>query len=235
MIRVWPVFSPGRSFSTWIGSLLPQLPKGLRAPTMEFSASAGDRTDSSPSAISGELVAKLRRRDPEALETFFDQQFPRVYSLVARLLRDRTEAEDITQETMLRVHRSLETLDPQRDPVPWVTAITYNVCRDYWRSRAYKKSRRTESLSADPDWAYQMADPAGGPEEEQEVVRNEAAVQNALARLAHDARALILMRDYQGMSHEQISRVLAIKVDAVRKRYSRALRDLGRLLEESRS
>ena len=68
-------------------------------------------------------LAGVRRREPEALAAFFEQHFDRVYALVHRLLGDRHSAQDATQEVFLKVHRAAHTLDPERDPEPWVTTI----------------------------------------------------------------------------------------------------------------
>ena len=78
----------------------------------------------------------MRARDPKALGAFFDQHMPRINSLAFRLLGDVHAAEDLTQEVFYRAFRALERLDPARDPVPWLVAITYNAWRDQCRSRA---------------------------------------------------------------------------------------------------
>ncbi|MEP7029028.1 MAG: sigma-70 family RNA polymerase sigma factor, partial [Candidatus Eisenbacteria bacterium] len=95
------------------------------------------------------LLERVRVRDPEALATFFETYFDRVFSLVHRLLGDRTQAEDAVSEVFLKVHRAIDRLDPARDPMPWLVTIASNVCRDHWRSGA-ERMRRSAIPVDDP-------------------------------------------------------------------------------------
>jgi RNA polymerase sigma factor (sigma-70 family) len=88
----------------------------------------------------------VRRRDPEALAAFFERHFDRVYGLVYRLLGNRHSAQDAAQDVFLKIYRAAHTVDPRRDPEPWVTTIAYNVCRDLWRSGAYRLARHAVSI-----------------------------------------------------------------------------------------
>jgi RNA polymerase sigma factor (sigma-70 family) len=170
-------------------------------------------------------------RDPEALGAFFDTYFDRVYGLVRRLVGDTTVAEDVTQEVFLKVHRAVDRLDPARDPVPWLLAIAHNACRDLWRSGAYRLSRRAASIE---DSLAQDRGPAAGsdPERDALAAEREWLVQAAVMELPDSLRAPVLMHDYEGLGHEEIAAALGIHYAAARKRYSRALAALGKLLKE---
>lgn len=111
--------------------------------------------------------------------------------------------------------------------------ITYNACRDYWRSRAVRAAARTVSIDADPTESGFLTDPPQGPEEERQRATREAAVQAALMRLPEASRVTVLLHDYQGLGHEAIGETLGISAAAARKRYSRALHDLSCILRES--
>ncbi len=77
---------------------------------------------------------RLRSRDPEALERFFDLYFDSIYGRVRGLVGTH-EAEDLTQDIFLKIHRSLPSFDPERSLHAWVFAIAMNRVRDHWRSR----------------------------------------------------------------------------------------------------
>jgi RNA polymerase sigma-70 factor (ECF subfamily) len=181
--------------------------------------------------LSRETLIGVRNGDARALSEFFEHCFDRVFSLAARLLGDRTVAEDITQEVFLKVHRAASSLDPDRDPLSWVTAITYNACRDHWRSMRHRVTR--ESVSIDGDPTGQGGPPAAGPDPEAAVLRRERErlVQQALTRLPEDLRAVVVLRDFQGMRHEEIAELVGASHTAVRKRYSRALTRLAKELK----
>src|SRR5439155_594675 len=113
--------------------------RGVAAPPPAGASPASLRTGDAPDRAE---LERVRARDPEALESFFERYFDRVYGLVFRLLGDRTLAEDMTQEVFLKVHRAAHQLDPGRDPAPWIMTIAHNACRDLWRSNAWKLARR---------------------------------------------------------------------------------------------
>ena len=190
-----------------------------------------DRTQvPAPSVLDLEGV---RRREPQALATFFEQHFDRVYGLVYRLLGDRHWAQDATQEVFLKVHRAAHTLDPDRDPGPWVTTIAYNVCRDLWRSGTFRLSRQAISID-DPDHGDGAIPPnLKDPERELIASEREKLVQDAIGKLKEPLRVVVVLREYQGYSYEEIASVTGTSPVAARKRYSRALAELGKLLEST--
>lgn len=183
-------------------------------------------------APSPEELAKVQARDPEALGRFFDHYFPFVFGLVMRLLGDRAAAEDATQDVLIKVHRAVDRLDPERDPSPWLTTIAYNVCRDRWRSSSDRMERRSASLDDQPEIALRLRADGADPEEEALAAERERWVQDALLRLPESAREVIVLHDYQGLPHDEVAELLGSSHAAIRKRYSRALQSLGEILRE---
>ena len=175
----------------------------------------------------------VRSRDPAALASFFQRYSSHVYSLVYRLLGAREEAEDVTQDVFFKVHRAAHRLDPDRDPLPWLTAIAYNTCRDVWRSGSHRLDRRSDSLEDDAGLADRLPGPADDPETERIRIERETAVQEALLRLPEAMRAAIVLHDYEGLSHQEVAVLTRVGHAAARKRYSRALAALAKLLEET--
>lgn len=178
-------------------------------------------------------LEKVRNRDPEALGRFFDHYFPVVFGLAVRLLGNRTAAEDATQDVMIKVHRAIDRLDPERDPGPWLTTIVYNVARDRWRSAAGRLDRQSASIDDQPELAHALRDADPDPEEGALASEREALVQEALQKLPESAREVIVLHDYQGLTHERVAEMLGASHAAIRKRYSRALQTLGEILRES--
>lgn len=174
-------------------------------------------------------VTALLARDPEALGAFFDVHFDRVYGLAFRLVGHRATAEDLTQETFLRIQRGVDTLDPSRDPWPWIAQIVTNLCRDHWRSAATRHGQTTVSLDTDDRTTVPVDQE---PDPETAAVSRQAAesVQAALQRLPEAGRLVVLLHDYRGLSHDEIADVTGINHAAVRQQYRRALKALGRML-----
>ncbi len=178
-------------------------------------------------------LERVRARDPEALAAFFERYFDRIFGLVYRLLGERTAAEDVTQEVFLKVHRAAHQLDPSRDPTRWLTAIAYNACRDLWRSGSYRMSRRSGSIEGDPAVSRNLAGSARDPEGDALASERRRLVLQAIERLPEPLRVAVVLYDYQGLSHQEIAELTGVNHAAARKRYSRALAALGKLLEES--
>lgn len=176
-------------------------------------------------------LERVRMRDREALGRFFDRYFDQVFGLALRLLGDRTAAEDVTQEVFFKVHRAAHTIDPARDPGPWLATIAANACRDVWRSGAYRLARRSASLDDDPQLADTLGTRADDPERGAIVRERERAVQDAILALPEPLRLSVMLHDYQGLSHQEIADLLGVEHAAARKRYSRALRALARRLK----
>ena len=179
----------------------------------------------------GELAA-VRAREPEALARFFERHFDSIYALVYRLLGERAAAEDVTQEVFYKVYRAAHTLDPERDPRPWLRSIAYNACRDVWRSGAYRLSRRSRSLEGEPGLGDRLTSGLGEPEKDALRAERERLVQAALLELPENLRVPIVLHDYEDLSHAEIATMLGVHHAAARKRYSRALAALGARLKE---
>jgi RNA polymerase sigma-70 factor (ECF subfamily) len=93
---------------------------------------------SEPGALDREVLLRVKARDREAMNRFFDAYYDRAHAYATKLLRDATLAEDLIQEAFLRMHAALDRLDPDRNPTPWVLTVVTNTIRDHWRSRAHR-------------------------------------------------------------------------------------------------
>jgi RNA polymerase sigma-70 factor (ECF subfamily) len=176
------------------------------------------------------VLERVRSRDPEALGILFERYFDSVYALVYRLLGERSAAEDAASEVFLKVYRAAHQLDPGRDPAPWLMTIATNVCRDLWRSGAYRMSRRQAAALDEPAVEARLTSGANEPERDALARERDRLVQEALLQLPPQLRMAVVMHDWQGMSHMEIAAMLGLEHGAARKRYSRALAALAKLL-----
>ncbi len=183
-------------------------------------------------ALTREVLLRVRARDPDALGQLFEACFERVYGLALRMMGGRAAAEDITQEVFLRVHRAAHSLDVERDPVSWMLTITGNLCRDHHRSFAAKVDRGSRRADDDHEGpAARLASGDPDPEDQALAREREQVVQEAILALPPPLREVVLLRDYEGLDHNTIADMLGSTAQAVRKRYSRALAQLGAMLE----
>lgn len=189
------------------------------------------RSTPAPGGLSRAILEKVRDRDPEALAAFFRTYFDRVYSLAYWLAGTRHAAEDVAQDVFLKVHQAAARLDPDLDPLPWLRRITTNTCRDLWRSGAQRLQRSARSLD-EPAADDRIPAPGRDPEAELLAMERERLVQEALQRLPYELRVTVVLHDFDGLKHADVAALLHVSDAAVRKRYSRALSALERLLGE---
>ncbi len=202
-------------------------PAGQADPASSRGRRAGERP-----ALAATVLEGVRRRDPDALGAFFDAYFDHVYGLAYRLVGERAEAEDIAQEVFLKVHRAANRIDPSRDPVPWLVTITYNACRDTWRSPAHRLARRSSSIDDADGPGGSLLPDRDDPERRMIARERDRRVQDAVMRLPEALRAVVILHDYEGLAHDRIAKIAGASHAAIRKRYSRALSALGRVLRE---
>lgn len=183
-------------------------------------------------SLSPAVLEAVRRRDPDALGQLFEACFGRVYSLANRLTGVREQAEDVTQEVFLKVYNAADQLDPTRDPGPWLATITYNACREHWRSRGHKLERQTATINGDDGMRERLVNGKRSPERRVMNGERKALVEKALRRLPEEMRAAVLLHDFEGLSHTEVAEVLGESHAAVRKRYSRALTRLHEELKD---
>jgi len=152
----------------------------------------------------------------------------RVYRLAYRLTGNPYDAEDITQEVFVRVFRSLDSYRPGTFE-GWLHRITTNLFLDTVRR---KQRQRTDALAEDA--AERLPGREPGPEREYEFRHLTDDVQAALDALSPDFRAAVVLSDIEGLSYEEISTTLGIKLGTVRSRIHRGRAQLRRSLEHRR-
>jgi len=196
------------------------------APSRRGASAAGR----GPASLSRELREGLRERRPEALEALYEAYFGRIHGYVRRMVADRHLAEDLTQDIFMHIHRALPGYDPARDLRPWVFTIATNKLRDLWQSRGFQEGRRRASLDDDEGGVAAPAVEAPGPEERVAAGELGAAVAEAVERLPESLRVPFWLRWHEELSFAEIADQLDSSEVAMRKRYSRALAELRRLL-----
>gem|GEM_PF-2580741 len=178
-------------------------------------------------SLDRDLLQGVQQRERGALGRFFDAVFPFVYNLAYRFTGDRSSAQDVAQEVFLKVYRAADRLDLDRSPYPWLTAITANTCRDLARRVATRAEEPVDELPSD-------GPPDSTPVPDEALVRKEEEImlERALMSLDESHRAIVILHDYCGCSHEEIASIIDASHAAVRKRYSRALEMLRQTIRK---
>lgn len=178
------------------------------------------------------FVELCRRGDPQAFAHLVSLHEGMVYGLAARLLGDPEEAKDLAQEVFLQIFRTLGRFEGRSSLKTWIYRIVVNRCRNrrrWWRRRRRDRSCPLESLGP-TDEARLTAAEADGPFEA--LRRRERAwrVQEALLRISFEHRAMLLLREVEGLSCTEIAAALGLAEGTVKSRLARARESLRRLL-----
>ena len=167
----------------------------------------------------GLLIAAAAQGDDDAFSKIVERYQKPVFNLCYRLLGNRGDAEDASQEAFMKAYRGLKKYDPQRPFLSWLLTIAFNQSVDQLRRRRFA----LVSLEALID----RSDRRSPSPEDAAVAQEEAEnVQKALATLSVTDRAAVVLRYWYDYSYEEIAETLSLTNSAVKSRLHRARRDL---------
>ena len=172
-------------------------------------------------------IERVLKGDANAFEHLVHAYEKTVYNLALRTLGNREDAEDVTQEAFLKAYRSLNTFRGDSKFSVWLYRIVSNLCLDLLRSRQRKP---TQSLTVEDDDGetdeLEISDDHFSPEKLLDRKLTRESVQRGLASLPDDARQILLLRELQGMSYEEIAQTLDLETGTVKSRIFRARKRL---------
>jgi RNA polymerase sigma-70 factor, ECF subfamily len=184
-----------------------------------------------------QIIARLQAGDESAVQELAERYTPRIYQLALRQMKNREDAEEVTQDVLMKVHRKVGSFRGDSALSSWIYRITFNTAMSRLRNgrlaRAADKEReRVESAAVAEDQVRaprQPADWSRMPDEELLRAQLRHAVALAIADLPEIYRAPVVLRDIQGLSTEEASSRLHLKDQTLKSRLHR-----GRLMLRER-
>jgi RNA polymerase sigma factor (sigma-70 family) len=167
------------------------------------------------------LVQAVAAGDVSKLGVLFERHHARVHALCFRLTREADVADDLAQETMLRVLRYARSFRADAAFATWLYRLAYNVCQDHWRRT--RRDETTTDLSEAIDVRH---------ETNTDVDPRHALLEVALTRLAPERRAVLVLSRYHDLAYDDIARILECTPAAARARAHRALNELREIYRE---
>jgi RNA polymerase sigma-70 factor (ECF subfamily) len=155
-----------------------------------------------------------------------DQYYPRIRGFILSLVRDESLADDLVQETFIRIQQNQDRLRDPSKMSSWIFRIAYNLCQDHFRKR--KESSLDENGIKEKTGDSEEV----GIEKEMEQRQMGECVQDKVNLLPEPLRAVIILFDTMDLSHQEIAESLGITVENVKVRLHRARRKLKAILEE---
>lgn len=158
----------------------------------------------------------------------FAEYRPKIHRFIHAMVQDRAEAEDLTQETLIKIHQNLPGLEDPSKLSSWIYRVATNVCLDRFRQSSCRRYARTSSLEEiDGEIEEALLTLSGvEPDLMAEEVIDQAAmgacVQELLRCLPEDYRTVIVLHDLEGLKNHEVAEILDCSIDAVKIRLHRA-------------
>lgn len=174
-----------------------------------------------------EIVRRVLEGDADAFGAIVDEYQKNVYNLALRMTGNPEDAQDMSQEAFIKAFNSLASFRGDSKLSVWLYRIVSNVCLDFLRSR---KRRQTVSLNMDDGEGgtseLEIPDLSAMPEEELNRRLTREAVRKGLLSLPEDQREILLLREIEGLSYDEIAQALGLEAGTVKSRIFRARKRL---------
>ncbi len=171
-----------------------------------------------------DVVRSFLEGDERAFTELVRRYQGRIQALVHRMVRDRACAEDLTQETFLRVFRHLHHYDQTRKFSSWILTIAGNLARNELRRRSRTPLMLFQTMTQDwpDDRPLEWEDKTTRPDDLYRKRHLRTSVEKAVDRLPNHQRAVFILREMHGKQYQEIAHMTGSKVGTVKSRLSRA-------------
>ena len=188
--------------------------------------------------IQKEVIENCKAGDEKAFSEIVLQRQKKVLNIAYRMLGNSEEARDLAQEVFISVFESIKDLREEIKFDAWLTQITLNHCRNRWKYLKRRQYFNSDSLddpieTEDGSVPRAIYDPSDNPEAVFEKKMIQELVQRGLLKLKEDQRELLVLRDLQGYSYEEMGETLGLPEGTIKSKLHRARMDLKEVLERS--
>jgi len=188
--------------------------------------------------IRKEVIESCKAGDEKAFAEIVLHRQKKVFNIAYRMLCNQEEAKDLAQEVFISVFESIKDLKEEIKFDAWLTQITLNHCRNRWKYLKRRQYFNSDSLddpieTEDGNMPKAIDDPSGNPETLYEKKMVQQFIQRGLLKLKEDQRELLVLRDLQGFSYEEMGELLGLPEGTIKSKLHRARMDLKGILEKS--
>jgi RNA polymerase sigma-70 factor (ECF subfamily) len=196
-------------------------------------------TDTKPGDPAGEdalLVKAFQRGDRTAFDRLVAKHKDRIFNVCYWFLGDYHEADDIAQETFIKVYRSLDRFRLESAFSTWIFRIAVNACKNKLKSAAFRQKKKTISMGnpgGEPGSGIREVFQNGArlPDEQMEQKERVRRIRKSINTLVLEQKEVITLRDIEGLSYSEISEVTGVSLGTVKSRLARARAELRKRLK----
>jgi RNA polymerase sigma-70 factor (ECF subfamily) len=175
-----------------------------------------------------EIIKQLKAGSQEAWNMVIDAYSKKVYNMALNFAGNSDDAADITQEVFLKVYSNIDKYKEDRSFTAWLLRLSKNYCIDYWRKNKYHR----KNLELDDNIRSEKTDQADTPESSLIRKYDVKYLRQKLRLLPPGLRTLVIMRDIQDYSYQEISESLDIPLGTTKSRINRARTKLAKIILE---
>lgn len=182
------------------------------------------------------MIKKIQKGDIRAFEEMVKKYELIVYKIAFKSVGNEEDAKDVTQEAFLKIHKNISKFNFQSKFSTWLYRIVANTAIDFLRKKKTVYSIDQNIEGEEGEFKREIADENEMNQPEKNLEKNEIKleVQSAILGLSIEHRTVLILREYQNLSYDEISNILGIKVGTVKSRIKRARENLkDKLLETS--
>ncbi len=173
-----------------------------------------------------ELTQLAAQGNMAAFEEVYNRHHRRVYSICLRMLQNATEAEDLTQDVFIQLHRKIGSFRGDSAFTTWLHRLTVNQVLMHFRKRNVKFEKTTE----EGETPVQIV---GGTENPRKMpIVDKIAIENAIAQLPNGYRNVFVLHDVEGYEHEEVAKILGCSVGTSKSQLHKARLKLRKLLQK---
>jgi RNA polymerase sigma-70 factor, ECF subfamily len=181
------------------------------------------------------LLRRLRERDERAFRELIEAQRDRIYNITFRMLGNRAEAEDVAQEVFITVFKTIDSFREESKFSTWLYRVTVNHCKNRIKYLARRHDRQKDELDETSGGVNgaTVDTPARAtqPDRALEGAQMEQLLQEAIAKLDDDHRIVVVLRDVEDLSIEEICKITDLPDGTVKSRLHRARLALRKKLQ----
>jgi len=178
-----------------------------------------------------ELISLVRKGDKASFEKLVLENQKKVYNLALRMVGNEEDAFDMSQEAFIKAYNSIAFFRGDSKFSVWLFRLTTNVCLDFLRSEGRKPHNSLSFIGEDnEEKEIEIPDDRFSPETIVEKTELREAVNKGLLSLPKDYRVVLLLREIDGLSYDEIAEALSLEVGTVKSRIFRARKRLCAIL-----
>lgn len=175
-------------------------------------------------AIEKQLISRSKKGDISAFEELINKYERKAYNIAYRMMSNEEDAKDAAQEAFIKIYKSIKGFREESLFSTWLYKIVTNVCLDELRKKKKNEAVSLEvSVESDKGTAYfELGAEEDTPEDYYERKEKSQLILNTIHSLKEDYKVIIILRDIQGFSYEEIASILNCSLGTVKSRINRA-------------